>query len=139
MSERPSSSKLDNLGSYLLVSLFFVVFAMLEFALVLLIKRNQAVKVQNMNHDSRKTSAYKSRSKISDVSMVKVIVGCQDNGSLPFLDNTKDPSHPKQEARRRMWKCLVLNDVRMSTDNIDMIAFVLFIACYSLYNLFYWM
>jgi len=109
---------------------------MLEFSLVLLIKRKQDVKAQNTIQ--RKKSAYKSRSKISDVTIVKDVIGYQDNGILPFSDNTKDSSHPKQEARRRMWKCLVLNDVRMSTDNIDMIAFVLFIACYSLYNLFYW-
>ena len=39
-SESPSTTKLNDLGVYLLVSLFFVVFAMLEFAVVLLVQRD---------------------------------------------------------------------------------------------------
>ena len=33
----------------------------------------------------------------------------------------------------------VLNDMELSTDSIDMMACVLFITFYVLYNLFYWM
>merc|ERR1712061_294824 len=40
MNGSPSSSNIDKLGVYLLVSLFFVVATMLEFAIALLVKRN---------------------------------------------------------------------------------------------------
>ena len=38
--ESPCSSTIDKLGMYLLVSLFFVVATMIEFAVALLVKRN---------------------------------------------------------------------------------------------------
>ena len=117
-----------------MVSLFFVVFAMLEFAFVLLIQRTRDGKSQIMGPCSRKKSAYKSRPKVSDVSMVKDNIGYQDN--LKFSEN--EPTQQKQDATP-MRKYLVWNEVGMSTESIDMMACVLFITCYVLYNLFYWM
>ena len=50
LSDSPSGSDLNMLGEYLLVSLGFVVVAMAEFALVLLIDRNATSKTNVMKH-----------------------------------------------------------------------------------------
>ena len=62
-SESPSTTKLNDLGVYLLVSLFFVVFAMLEFAVVLLVqrdldsKRNHFVSQEKSNTETARDQA----------------------------------------------------------------------------------
>ena len=121
-----------------MVSLFFVVSAMLEFALVLLINRRQNRTKQYMIHDSRKKSSNKFRPKISDASIVKENVDHRDNGTLRFSEEAKASDQQNQEVNF-LRKHLGSNDMKLSTDSVDMMACVLYLTFYIFFNLFYWM
>ena len=116
------------------MSLFFVVFAMLEFALVLLIQRRQNGNKEAKVNESRKKSTYKHRQKTSTISMGQGKIDNRENGKDIFSDEKISSLNNKQEVNST-----VLNDMDLSTDSIDMMACVLFITFYILYNLFYWM
>ena len=58
----------------------------------------------------------------------------RENGKDIFSDEKISSLNNKQEVNST-----VLNDMELSTDSIDMMACVLFITFYILYNLFYWM
>ena len=127
-SESPSTTKLNNLGAYLLVSLFFVVAAMLEFALVLLVQRKLDATRNSFANEHMKTTLTKRKHKTSNTSTF-------DDTTSGWEDLRKDGNlHNKQTEKVPRLACL-----QLSTDNIDMMACVLFITLYVLYNLFYWM
>lgn len=66
-SESPSTSKMNNLGFYLLVSLFFVVAALMEFALVLLVQRKMDAKPGGTQNKIKKKLGRNGKQKISDI------------------------------------------------------------------------
>ena len=116
---------------------------MLEFALVLLIQRRQnghkEAKVNESRKKSRSNHKEKNREKnhrqkISIISMGQDNIDNRGNGNDLFSDEQISSLNKNQEV-----KFTVLNDMELSTDSIDMMACVLFITFYILYNLFYWM
>ena len=107
---------------------------MLEFALVLLIQRRQNGNKESKVNESREKSMYKHRQKISNISMGQDNIDNRGNGNDLFSDEQISSLNKNQEV-----KFTVLNDMELSTDSIDMMACVLFITFYILYNLFYWM
>ena len=131
-SESPSTTKLNDLGMYLLVSLFFVVFAMLEFAVVLLVQRDQDHK-RNSFISQEKINIQSAFTKKADTNTtINGMVG-NDN------DTVKDIQRDNITKNKSIGKVFRLHSVQLSTDNIDTMAFILYVVIYIIFNLFYWM
>ena len=113
--ESPSDSELNELGAYLLVSLGFVVGAMVEFALVLLVSRRPDLKIgfKNKTIDEEKKEI---RSCWGETSASKVY-----------------PKEAEIESyeRKSTWTWPLVNKV-------DFIAFWVHLALFLSYNLGYW-
>ena len=105
-----------------MISLFFVVAAMLEFALVLMVQRKLEGKEEN--YSKKKISEVKSKQKIGNLMKTTDSFAGGEN-------NDKEDNHSRKVVR--------LISLQLSTDNIDMMACILFIGCYLLFNVFYWM
>ena len=115
MSESPSSSDLNILGEYLLVSLGFVVAAIAEFALVILLNRKE-----KLNHDNK--SLTNSNEK-KDYGFVRVF-------KIREIDESKtiDSMNSKEKPQ---WK-------RPSIYVVDFLAFWIHLSSFALYNMIYW-
>ena len=101
---------------------------MLEFALVLMVQRNLEVKrKRNENYSKGKVSEMKSKQKISDL-----------NAAKDFFAGGES-THESDEQDEKIRKIIRLSSLQLSTDNIDMMACILFLASYVIFNLFYWM
>ena len=131
-SESPSTTKLNDLGVYLLVSLFFVVFAMLEFAVVLLVQRDQDSKRNSFISQEKSNIETAFTKKGTTNTTINEMIG---NGINEVKDIQKDNSTKNKNTR----KIFRLHSLQLSTDNIDMMAFILYVAFYIIFNLFYWM
>ena len=131
-SESPSTTKLNDLGVYLLVSLFFVVFAMLEFAVVLLVQRDQDSKRNSFISQEKSNIETAFTKKGTTNTTINEMIG---NGINEVEDKQKDNSTKNKNTR----KIFRLHSLQLSTDNIDMMAFILYVAFYIIFNLFYWM
>ena len=120
-SESPSGSKLNALGKYLLCSLVFVVFALIEFAVVVVLKRRLdggASVVDKLTtggpHITRVNpqGGYMEKSEPSINEKLGNIIFVQKNcGSLKSTQ---------------------------TTDNVDNVALILFFASYLIFNCVYW-
>ena len=116
----------------MLVSLFFVVAAMLEFALVLLVQRKLDAANNIFANEHMRSPVTRGKQKISNVSTFDDTRKFKTGGLQEFRkDNNPQNKQMTQVSRS--------NGLRLTTDNIDMMACILFIALYILYNLFYWM
>ena len=131
-SESPSTTKLNDLGVYLLVSLFFVVFAMLEFAVVLLVQRDQDHK-RNSFISQEKINIQSAFTKKADTNTTINGMAGNDN------DTVKDIQRDNITKNKGVGKVFRLHSVQLSTDNIDTMAFILYVVIYIIFNLFYWM
>ena len=131
-SESPSTTKLNDLGVYLLVSLFFVVFAMLEFAVVLLVQRDQDSKRNSFISQEKSNIETAFTKKGTTNTTINEMIG---NDINEVKDIQKDNSTKNKNTR----KIFRLHSLQLSTDNIDMMAFILYVAFYIIFNLFYWM
>ena len=115
MSESPSSSDLNILGEYLLVSLGFVVAAIAEFALVILLNRKE-----KLNHDDKNS---KNLIEKKDAGLGRVFKTRELNESKDIdLMNSKE---------KPQWK-------RPSIYVVDFLAFWIHLSSFTLYNLIYW-
>ena len=136
---------MDKLGLYLLVSLFFVVGAMFEFAIVLLVKRWHEKELctqkhfniyQNQDGSSCKTNCKETKNiktaDTNDLNIITVKTAYVDRG----LDSSKELNQGKDtddvyQSDRLSW------DKRSSND-IDFAALFLFTTCYAIFNSIYW-
>ena len=129
-SESPSTSKLNNLGVYLLVSLYFVVAALLEFAVVLLVQRNLDAKLEGTGCRQIEKSARNGKQKVSNISPMN------ENAEYKMFEPRPEETNPQDKSNGKVMR---LDSIQLSTDNIDTMACILFIVFYALFNLFYWM
>ena len=96
---------------------------MLEFALVLMVQRKlDGEKECQQNYLKKKVS----KQKIANVSTTTTDCFAGEE------NNDKENVMPSRNAIR-------LSSLQLSTDNIDMMACILFIGSYLLFNVFYWM
>ena len=114
----PSSSNVDKLGVYLLFSLFFVVATMLEFAIVLLLKRNP--KIPKMSQLMTNFYAMLGMDKTSEFHRNK-------GTKIQDLEDRND-----NIGRRKDLNALAAYIL------IDLIASFLFPISYLLFNIIYW-
>ena len=145
---------MDKLGLYLLVSLFFVVGAMFEFAIVLLMKRWHDKRLSTQKHyniyQNQGGSACKTNCKetkniktadTKDLNITTQKVSYKSNSvEIAFVDRGLDSSKELNQAkdtddvyqsRRFSWD-------KLSSNHIDFAALFLFTTCYALFNSIYW-
>ena len=141
---------MDNLGMYLLVSLFFVVSTIIEFAIILLVKRHSESRVSTKGHDTqyeRKVGYEKARNPKRNMSKADGIKGnttIQESSfnlnlvRLPLVDAFFDSGEGQTEnsddiQRNNSFKCS-----KLSSHAIDIAASLLFPALNGIFNIIYW-
>ena len=127
-SESPSESDLNALGHYLLTSLFFVVGAMIEFAIVIMVNRIRTIKGSisdsEMEANIKKFFGEKPRYQSEGY-----------DGQTPIENfNTEACKHIEIEKKSNTNRILSLQSV----NGIDIVAFLMFFSCYLLFNIQYW-
>ena len=149
----PSSSDIDKLGFYLLVSLFFVVATIVEFAIALLVKRNSRCTgsiVPKVSANAIREKAMPQEPKNDKISVNKKQT-CKEN-SLHSICSSKEMLHVDNswfnvterhvyrqhgivdfEGKLTDSKCFIL-----SPNAIDIFASVLFPTTYIIFNAVYW-
>ena len=144
---------MDNLGIYLLGSLFFVVAAMVEFSIALLVKRNPRCEWMGRqkisgNQSKEKTATYElqiievvaNKRRIITENMLNYS-GCPEDklriGNSMFNEKALHLNEMstgfEDDADGKDSRCLL-----PSANVIDMSAFVLFPSLYLAYNFVYW-
>ena len=113
--ESPSDSELNELGAYLLVSLGFVVGAMAEFALALLVSRRQNLKIGFTNKTIDEGT--------------KEVRPCWGETSASKMYPTEEEIQSYE--RKSTWTWPLVN-------KMDFIAFWVHLALFLTYNLGYW-
>ena len=129
-SESPSASKLNDLGVYQLVSLFFVVAALMEFAFVLLIQR-KLISNFGCNNNTNNRQNRREKQKISNLTQTKGNVKHVSN----IIEVSPEQIHVEEVSND---KTVISGSTQLSTERIDMMACILFVLFYLLFNLFYW-
>ena len=143
---------MDKLGLYLLVSLFFVVSTMIEFAIVLLVKRHSESRVSTKGHDTqyeRKVGYEKGRNPKRNMSKSDGIKGnttIQESSfnlnlvRLPLVDAFFDSGERFKHTdnlddiqQDNSFKCF-----KLSSNAIDIAASLLFPTLYGIFNIIYW-
>ena len=109
-----------------MTSLFFVVAALIEFAIVLLLQRRLDAKTEGTQNKIKATPRTIRRRKVSQMSQ-----------NSQHGENVTKPNVDGFDSN--MSKIMRLDSIQLSTDDIDMIAFMLFLFLYVLFNLFYWL
>ena len=125
----PSGDKLSLLGLYLLTSLIFVFFQVLEFALVLVLKDLYEPKLgKTTNHDDKSDSG-----KIISRQMQEMQSSM--GNVLPFEEMNSDIDINS----RRFWvKQPKFFEKLPLTRKIDFLAFIIYHIAYLLFNIIYW-
>ena len=116
----PASGKMTALGWYLSFSLFFVVAAMVEFAVVMILKHKMAVP-----HANDKKNAAKKQNRVNVIAVKDMLDPI--NNILQQIDKS-DPImvHPSE-----------LHDNLSTNNKIDNVSFVLFPTTFIVFNIIY--
>ena len=105
---------------------------MLEFALVLLVQRDQDSKRNSLvSHEKRNIETANANKGNTNTTMNEMIGN--DNTEVRNMERDNNPKN------KNTGKILRVHSVQLSTDNIDMMAFILYVAFYIIFNLFYWL
>ena len=115
------------LGVHILVSLFFVIGTMLEFAVVLSIKRITQRRIDNNNALIRSPGKEYHRKK-SNIA---------NKRPLFFNKTSVVTSDDQQSISDASWENLLINRSDAMTDRIDFLAIFLFLFSYFLFNCIY--
>ena len=121
----PSADSLNALGVYLLVSLFFVIGTMIEFAIVLVIKRKMDSKMNSNSDDPRTVTAVR-RKKMN-----------YWPSRLPKTFTAENPIPTEDSKRNQPPTVIDKIESESITDKIDMAAFFLFLFSYFIFNIVY--
>ena len=132
--DSPAGHNIDKLGVYLLVSLFFVVATMIEFAVALLLQRNSR---------KRKVEFEKSKTKISmQNTSLKRNLSQMEIVPPPTIDAL---FKSRKEVISQPSECLYFNEQCKNAkfftsyyNCIDILASVLFPTLYAVFNIVYW-
>ena len=126
-SNNPSGANLNALGIYLLVSLFFVLATMVEFAVVLVLERfyprNEENKEANKKHRNKQTRRTNLKKKFLSYSKSKA--------SLFNLQDAEKNRNVKEKNTKNI-NCSL-------TEKMDFVALFIFMFIYFLFNCVYFM
>ena len=129
--ESPSESDLNALGKYLLVSMIFVVAAMIEFAIVVMVNRMSSPK-SNISSESKIDTISK---KLFCGGRLKDQKQVGDDGKVP-KENFKIETYKniEQKESKKNWMFF-----KSSVNAIDITAFLMFFSFYFVFNVQYWL
>ena len=124
MSESPSASDLNKLGSYLLFCLLFVVSALVEFAIIMLLDRKQILKRKGADARLSNHQVLHQETLTQGVSTENVL----------FTKRVED-DHIEESGKEQETNCLqVMYPIR----SIDFISSLVFLVIFFVFNCFYW-
>ena len=145
---------MDKLGLYLLVSLFFVVGAMFEFAIVLLVKRWHEKELctqkhfniyQNQDGSACKTNCKETKNiKTADTKDLNITTQNMSYESnlikTAYVDRGLDSSKELNQAKdtEDVYQSGRFSWDKLSSNHIDFAALFLFTTCYAIFNSIYW-
>ena len=131
----PSEDMLSLLGFYLLASLVFVFFQMLEFAFVLVLKELYDPKLVKTNNDKDESESRKVISKQAiemQITTGKVLPFKEMNRDLDMKGVTELRENTVRVKKSNFFEKLPL------TRKIDSLAFIIYHFAYFLFNMIYW-
>ena len=133
----PSGSKLNALGCYLLISLFFVLATMIEFAVVVIMKRRLEWNPKgNIKRPLHLTAHRKFYRKPSCLRKRKIL---QLDEIQMEMQDLKSLNSEISGKKGRKCRCIGSNCMMSSlTETIDFISFLTFSASYFLFNCVYY-
>ena len=133
MSESPSASDLNKLGSYLLFCLLFVVCALVEFSIIMLLDRKRMAKRKGFDTKSRE----------NQVGHSEPLNQGESKGDTLFIKRNASDSKSQcvktdqieERGREQKRNCLqVISPIHL----IDFISSLLFLFIFFVFNCFYW-
>ena len=132
-SESPSTSEMDMLGEYIFFCLVFVVLALLEFALVIMLNRRTDVKKR---HEKRELNSLKEQNNAQSQKHVATkIAFLEDPNKEICLRNTDQGRLNGPERDNRGMECIPsISPIHV----IDLTASFVFPVIFVMYNFFYW-
>ena len=136
-STSPSGSKLNALGRYLLISLFFVLATMIEFAVVVIMKRRVEWNTKgNTKRPFHSTAHHKFYRKPPCLRKRKIVQLDEIQMEMQDLKNLNSGISGKNGNKCR---CIGTNCLMSSlTETIDFISLLTFSASYFLFNCVYY-
>ena len=136
-SRNPSGANLNALGCYLLISLFFVIATMIEFAVVLVIKRRlEWIPKNTMTQGFDLTTNQRRLSRLSGIRNRKLIpTNTIESHSKNYYNASLEMSIMKPNKHQLIGSNWMISSV---TEAIDFVSFVTFSASYLLFNYVYY-
>ena len=125
--ENPSGSNLNALGVYMMSCLIFVVGALIEFAIVLLINRSSA----SLNKNIEKSNVAKTNNQM--VTEASKMCWKKDE-NVNEITETERTAKPMPSLAQRL-----VDNVFPRINTIDLCAFWVHFCLFVLFNCFYWL
>ena len=125
-SHSPTGSDIDNIGLYLLVSLFFVVAAMVEFSIVVIISRRENVQIGSADnaHDKDRQGTKDEVQNFNNALFESLF------GSAGQFDLIKGLKKKITKGR--------FEQTRSSSKTMDLVSSFVFPLAYAIFNIYYW-
>ena len=136
-SRNPSGANLNALGCYLLISLFFVIATMIEFAVVLIIKRRlEWIPKNTMRQGFDLTRNQRWLRRISGIRNRKLLpINTVESHSKDYDNESLEISIMKPNKHQLIGSNWMISSV---TEAIDFVSFITFSASYLLFNCVYY-
>ena len=136
-SRNPSGANLNALGCYLLISLFFVIATMIEFAVVLIIKRRlEWIPRNTMRQGFDSTTNQRCRRRNSGIRNRKFLpADTMESHSKNYYNSSLDISITKPNKHQLIGSNWMISSL---TEAIDFVSFITFSASYFLFNYVYY-
>lgn len=136
-SRNPSGANLNALGCYLLISLFFVIATMIEFAVVLVIKRRLEWIPKNTTRQGFDLTANQRwRNRFSGIRNRKLLpINTMESHSNNYYNASLDISIMKPNKHQLIGSNWMISSV---TEAIDFVSFITFSVSYLLFHCVYY-
>ena len=133
MSESPSASDLNKLGSYLLFCLLFVVCALVEFSIIMLLDRKRIAKRKGFDTKSINQQVAHSEPLTQEESKVNPLFTKRND--IDSKSQCVETDQTEKRGRMQERNCL---QVMSHIQSIDLISSLLFLFIFFVFNCFYW-
>ena len=125
-SHSPTGSDIDNIGLYLLVSLFFVVAAMVEFSIVVIISRRENMQIGSADSANDKDGQGR-RDAVQNFNNALFESLFGSDGQFGFVKTMK-----KKITQGKF------EETKSSSKTLDLVSSFVFPIAYAIFNAYYW-